>query len=377
MWNRLPSLRGTGIAIGLWHAGARILEALGAEEQALRLVNRAVQAAPQRSDLHLHATRLCLKRGKVDQAILHWRKAAGEQGRTSLLYWLKRANHRALKVQRLMKNNLQLEEVSASGDNSQSGLEGQKPRPAGIWKIFSYPQGAPSLNDIGIQLLEMGRSEEALTVFRQVLSTEGTSPALCFNLGLALSKLGYHREALEYYERAQAGGLNSVELLNNKGFSLSFLGQYEEAVACYELAKEMSPGDGVILANLASCYHRLKLYKQALACYENALRCLPRDPVIYNNYALCLEDLGRSEEALQFYDRALELVPQSKNVLLNKAVCLHKLGRGQESLAICDGIIAREPKCTEAWALKGNLCQEMGNPQEAAQCYRRALGLVH
>lgn len=375
MWNPLPAFKGTSVAISLWQAGARLLEALGAEEQALRLVNRAVKVAPQKSELHLHATRLCLKRGKVDQAILHWRKAAGEQGRTSLLYWLRRTAGRGQSVQRLLRNNHRVEEVPVQ-ENGQNRANTVKPKSSRFFQLFNDRPPTLSLNDVGVQLLEMGRVEEALAVFRQELAAKGISPTLCFNLGLAFSKLGHHREALEYYERAQAGGLNSVELLNNKGYSLSFLRQDEEAVACYELAKEMSPGDGVILANLASCYHRLELYHQALNCYENALRCLPADPVIYNNYALCLEDVGRSEEALDCYERALALAPRSKNILLNKAACLQKLGRYREALEICDGIIAREPDCPETWGLKGNLCKEMGDSREAVRCYGRALGVL-
>lgn len=374
MWNPLPAFKGTSVAINLWQAGARLLEALGAEEQALRLVNRAVKVAPQKSELHLHATRLCLKRGKVDQAILHWRKAAGEQGRTSLLYWLRRIAGQGQSVQHLLGNNYRGEELPVP-ENGQNRANAQKPKSSRFFQLFNDRLPTLSLNDVGIQLLEMGRVEEALAVFRQELAAKGVSSALCFNLGLAFSKLGHHREALEYYERAQAGGLNSVELLNNKGYSLFFLRQDEEAVACYELARELSPGDGVILANLASCYHRLKLYPQALNCYENALRCLPADPVIYNNYALCLEDVGRSEEALDCYDRALALVPSSKNIFLNKAACLQKLGRYQEAMKICDEIIAREPNCSETWGLKGNLWKEMGRAREAAQCYGRALGL--
>ncbi|MGB9903997.1 MAG: tetratricopeptide repeat protein [Desulfotomaculales bacterium] len=372
MWKPLLSLKGTNVTVGLWKAGARILEALGAEEQALRLVHRAVKAAPDKGELHLHATRLCLKRGKVDQAILHWRKAAGEQGRTSLLYWLRRSDKRSLNRQRLIRNGIR-QEVFFAEPFAPAGPERQKA--SGFFKLFKNPPGNLSLNDIGIQLLEMGRLEEALLIFRKVLDAEGNSPALCFNLGLTLSKLGRHREALEFYERAQAGGLNSVELLNNKGYSLSYLQQYEEAIACYELAKEMSPGDGIILANLASCYHRLKQYKQALSCYENAARCLSSDPVVYNNYALCLEELGRHEEALRNYDRALELAPGSKNIQLNKAVCLQKMGCLKESMAISEEILRRDPGCAEAWGLKGNLLREMGHVEEAARCYGCALGL--
>lgn len=79
MWNPLPSVRRIATMASLWQTGARILEALGAEEQALRLIDRAMRIEPRRTTLHLHTTRLCLKRGWLDRAVLHWKKAAGEQ----------------------------------------------------------------------------------------------------------------------------------------------------------------------------------------------------------------------------------------------------------------------------------------------------------
>lgn len=332
---------------------ACIFETLGAEDQALLLINKAVERSPLRPDLRLLATRLCLKRGRVEQAIFHWGKAVGKQGRASLLYWLRRRNNYFFTDHYVNKGILE--------DNIEETPKNEAP--------------ATSPCDEGIRLLKIDRVKEALAVFKKIEAMDGTDPSLSFNIGLTLSKLGKHQEAIRYYERAQAGGLNSVELLNNKGFSLSFMKNFEEAAACYELAKEMSAGDGIILTNLAACYQKMKLHNKALACYENAIQCDRADAETYNNYALCLDEMGRHKEALELYKRALEMKPHSKKVMQNMAICFSMFGCYQESLKILDGILSFDPDCYETWGLKGNLLNKIGQTQESTVCLKRALGL--
>ncbi len=374
MWNPLPALKRQSTVAVLWQVGARILEALGADEQALRWIDRAMRLDPRQATLHLHATRLCLKRGRLDRAILHWKKVAGEQGKTSLLYWLNRTNQRAFNASRLIQKtgtySLEEKEKSPPSPGKQ-----RKNSLARFRDLFRRRSDTLPLDEIGVQLLEIGRAEQALALFRQVQLCQGASPELYLNMGLAASKLGRHEEALKYYQRAQAGGLNNVEIMNNKGYSLSHLGRYEEAIACYELAREMCPGDATILTNLASCYQRAQLYQKALSCYENALLCCSSDATTLNNYALCLDETGRHEEALQLYNRALALEPDNRTLMLNKAACLLKLKRYDESMAICDQILARQPGCSETWGMRGNVLNEMGRTSEAVECYNRALGL--
>ncbi|MGB9802614.1 MAG: tetratricopeptide repeat protein [Desulfofundulus sp.] len=378
MWNLLPAQKRQNALAVLWQVGARILETLGADEYALRWIDRAMRLKPRQATLHLHATRLCLKRGRLDRAILHWKKVTGEQGKVSLLYWLNRTNQHTFNASRLIKRTGACPLVEEEIDPASTSKERKNSWPRFLGRLgvlFQGPPETPPLDEIGVQLLEMGRVEEALTIFRQVLLCKGASPELYFNMGLAASKMGRHEEALEYYQRAQAGGLNNAEIMNNKGYSFSHLGRYEEAIACYELAKEMCPGDPTVLSNLASCYHRAHLYQKALSCYENALRCNSNDSTTLNNYALCLDELGRCEEALQLYDRALRVDPDNQIILLNKAACLVKLKCYNEAISICDQILARQPCCPETWGMRGNVLNEMGRISEAVECYNRALGI--
>lgn len=357
-WNPLSQERLSTLAF-LWQVGARILEVLGAEEQALQWLYRAMHLKPDQPVLHLHATRLCLKKGWLDKAIMHWKKATRDQGRASLLYWLKRTNERAFNASRL------IQKTGICYD-----LETENHHASGIGKPSN-----PTLTEIGIKLLETNQAEHAFALFKEVLDHQGATPELYLNMGLATSKLGRHEEALDYYQRAQAGGLNNAEIMNNKGYSLYHLGRFEEAITCYELAKEMCPGDVTILTNLASCYHQARMHAKALSYYEVILQRYKADAITYNNYALLLEELNKCEEALQFFDKALGLDPQNSVILLNKAACLVKLRRHEEAMAICNEMLQKNPELLFAWGLQGNILNEMGRTSEAVKCYRHALGL--
>lgn len=374
MWNPIPVVNRSTAVASIWRTGARILEALGAEEHALRLIDRAMALAPRRRDLHLQATRLCLKRGRLDRAAVHWKKAAGEQYKAGFMYWLKRTNHHPLyKEHFIQRTAIKMDYYQDT--ETESDIEKYSPLKSPSGKCHN--PGNINLNDVGINLLQTGKCEEALVIFRQLEVQGNTEPAVFLNIGLALSKLNRHQEALDYYQKVQASGLNSVELYNNKGFSLYHLGRFEEAIACYELAQQMSIRDISVLSNLASCYQRVGLHQQAMSCYQKALCINPDDVTVLNNYALCLDETGSHEEAADMYNKALLLDPENKNVLLNSALCCINLKRYQRSMEIFDQILASDPDCQETWGLRGNLLCELGCHHEAAQCYSKALGLFN
>jgi len=181
-----------GITSALLNSMALALEIVGLRDKALEMFNRALKRSPHNRWLHLHASRLCLKKGQVDMAVTHWKKATGPEDIGCLIYWLNKSK----RIPSLYKPKI-FHYLTPEND---------KGIPAPARKII--PEPAP--RDPGLEMLERG---------------------------LALSKLDKHEEAVAYYERAQEAGLNNLELLNNKGYSLFNLARYDEAQTCYELAR--------------------------------------------------------------------------------------------------------------------------------------------
>ena len=354
-------LSGLNSAARMLFGMALILEKLGSQNMAMDMFKKAIKKSPDNRWLHLHASRLCLKKGQVDMAVTHWKKAAGPEDIGCFIYWLNKTN-------RMPSFKKPGEDGYTGGNVNYSNITAA---------VISKPDRAAK--DTGLELLEKGKVEGALAVFIKELETERFDPGLLFNTGLALSKLNKHGEALGYYEKAQELGLNSLELLNNKGYSLYNLEKYEEAQTCYELARGLAPGDYTILNNLAACYVKSGHGARAHHFFAAAVQNNPRDAILLNNLAMCLESSGQTGKAMMHYDTALSHCKngfEKNTVLLNKVNCLIKLKKLREALGACELISVNCDGEFELWATKAELCNELGRTKEAAENYRKALGLT-
>jgi len=86
--NKLKGLSGpTRLLYGL----ALLLEVIGSSNAALYLFKKAIQKAPKNRWLYMHTSRLFLKKGQVDMALTHWKKAAGPEDIGCFIYWLNKS----------------------------------------------------------------------------------------------------------------------------------------------------------------------------------------------------------------------------------------------------------------------------------------------
>lgn len=357
----LRSLNGTSAVL---YSLALALEILGLRSIALGMFKSAIKKSPHNRWLHLHASRLCLKKGQVDMAVTHWKKAAGPEDIGCFIYWLKKSNRIPALYGKTGRNLCSLAPEDEAGIITPARKK--------------IPESEPQ--DPGLEMLERGNIDGALEFFFKELQTEKSDPGLLFNTGVALSKLNKHEEALVYYEKAQEVGLNNLELLNNKGYSLFNLARYDEAQTCYELARGMASNDYIIFNNLAACYAKTGQAAKAHQSFIAAVEQNPGDPLLINNLSMCLEICGKAAEALKYYDRAL-VIGKDQNikntVLINKVNCLIRLKRYQEALESCDQMF-RDGSGSEfeLWTLRAELLNKLGRAGEAADSYRKALGLA-
>jgi eukaryotic-like serine/threonine-protein kinase len=240
---------------------------------------------------------------------------------------------------------------------------------------------AESMNAVASCLQDLGRLDEALTMYDATLQMEkrlnkGDSPDVASSLdnrALCLIDLGRATEALPDFEAAAkmrqriykgdhpdvAASLNNVALcLNALGHPAEGLTNYEGALAMDQrIYKGDHPAVAQNLNNVASCLNALGRSTEALPLCEAALAMRQR---IYkgdhpdvaqslNDVAYCLGILGRSAEALPDYMEALAMrqriykgdhpeVARSLNNLADRLVALGRpveaFPRFQEALAM-------------------------------------------
>ncbi|MEW6619491.1 MAG: serine/threonine-protein kinase, partial [bacterium] len=193
------------------------------------------------------------------------------------------------------------------------------------------------------------------------------------NKGTALLNLGRSQEAISCYDEALEINPKDAEVWNNKGVTLKNLGRYQEAISCYDEALEIDPRDAETWNNKGTALDNLGRPQEAISCCDKALEINPRYAVAWYNKGNVLGRLGRYNEAISCYDKALEINPRLAVAWYNKGVALGNLGRYQEAISCYDEALEVNPRLAEAWYNKGLTLVNLGKHQEAISCYDEAL----
>jgi len=208
--------------------------------------------------------------------------------------------------------------------------------------------------NLGHVLQQQGRTEEAITQFREALRLNSAyTDALC-NLGLALSQQGRTGEAIACYREALRVDRNDPKALTslpayavahcNLGIALFQQGQTEEAITQFREALQVSPDHADAHNNLGNALLFAEgKTEEAIAHYRQALRINPAHVGAHFNLANVLIRQGRTEEAMAHYREALRLNPAYAEAHYQLGSALFKQGRTEDAIAHMRQALELEP----------------------------------
>lgn len=188
------------------------------------------------------------------------------------------------------------------------------------------------------ELVQDGRVEDALALYRSILGDNPSSLKARNNLGALYEALGKHELALEQFEAALTVGPDNVEVLSNLGSVLGVLGRFEEAEAHVRRAARLAPDSLEVRATLGILFFRKGLYGQA----EAELR------------QVCEQDAEHG------------------NAFFYRGEALNRLGRYDEAMAALEHAITLQPRNGKAYYTLGILYDRKHLPVEASLMYRKA-----
>ena len=345
----------------------------GDNEQAERLMTRALKLDASRADIHANLGNLYVAMHRAVEAETAYRNALRLQPTF---------RPARLGLARLLLDNGRADEAAAE---------------ARIL-IDHNAHDAEAWNVLGSAARKLGRTHAAEESFRQAIAVNPGYTAARHNLGSLLASLSRSEEALDELDRAARAGLRGPEITHNRASALIALGRFDEAgdllrQALVDMPQAVSlqmllarlrymQGDKDFAGQLRRAVEtypvvaelRIALSQilrgaahldQAASIMESDYATNSSDPRIFAETSALLQDRGEYERALEFAERASAAAPGDARFEELVIQPLLSLGRGAEALPLIEKARRRAPLDQLYIALEATAARLAGDPRYA------------
>ncbi|MBU0717341.1 MAG: tetratricopeptide repeat protein [Planctomycetes bacterium] len=195
-----------------------------------------------------------------------------------------------------------------------------------------YVNLAVEYNNIGKDMNDQGRFNEAIDVLEKACRTEPRLVGPHYNLGNALKAGGRLDDAIQAYRRAIEIEPDHTQAHYNLGHALLQTGDLAGAIDHHRAATQIDPEFADAFTALGVGLLRQQQLAEAVDAFQTALRLKPNDAMIHTNLGHALLTQGRVAEALTQYYEALRLDPRDPNAHYHIGMALGAQGRINEAI---------------------------------------------
>ena len=233
----------------------------------------------------------------------------------------------------------------------------------------------PDKFDIAFEHHQAGRLDQAVSLYREVLSVDAENADALHLLGLALHQQGQHESGIENIRRAITLQPTSIVYLTNLGAAFHETDRFDEAMDCYWQALQVKPDHQSALTNLALTLRVRGKLLGIVARYETALATKPQPDL--GTLHLCLghllKDRGKLDAAEASYRQTVRFLPTSAEAFENLGIALKGQGKLDEAIAAYGHALQCDPKLVGTLNNLGNALTQRGQLVKAIDCFQQAL----
>ena len=209
--------------------------------------------------------------------------------------------------------------------------------------IRATPNVATLYHDLGIELAQQGRVDEAIESYEHALRLDPELPKTHSSLGNILRAQGRYGEAMQHFQTAIRLAPSLWAPYNGLGMCLLDMGRVDDAIGYFQQALDRDPhiaechnnmgaallrsgdADGAIThcteaarlkpelpdayVNLGLAWFQKGDLARSEAQFRLALRLWPDHPVIYVNLGRVLIEQNKCEEGIRMYEAAVRIAP--------------------------------------------------------------------
>jgi tetratricopeptide (TPR) repeat protein len=255
-------------------------------------------------------------------------------------------------------------------------------RQTGYWKtsetlwthaIASSPGNYIAQYNLGDDLVEKGRLDEAMTHYQKAVDINPKSAEAHNNLGLAFYQKGKTNQAIAEYQMALQVNPHLALAHYNLGNIYLQFGKLDDAILQYQQALQSEPDHAVVCVNLGSAFQQKGNLDQAGIYYRRALQINPDDPKAHNNLGEILLQKASLAEAIVHFQKAARLNPGDARAHNNLGSALQQQGRADEAITQYREELMTEPNDAKTQDTLGILLLEKGDADEAITHFQKAI----
>jgi len=222
---------------------------------------------------------------------------------------------------------------------------------------------------LGELLLSAGKTEEAVGLFR-----EAANSAYLHECASALVEVEQYKAAMEFLNAALARDPENVQA--RLDLALAVFHEASAADALLELAKvtpDRRNGDYFLLR--AQLLDSLGKTQEAAEALNRGFRASPTRTDLYFQAALFLLKHGQTQQAVSLLEKADQIVPGNPRLLLARAMSLEMLRQTDQALAILAQLESLSPTWYLPYEIHGIILSIHFKPAEASPFLQMAIAL--
>jgi tetratricopeptide (TPR) repeat protein len=159
-----------------------------------------------------------------------------------------------------------------------------------------------------------GKFEEALALYREILSVDPNVAFIHFNAGNCYYHLKNYEAAYQSFHEAVRLKPDFFEAYTNLANTSGRLKKFDEAIPLIEDAIRAYPTNGTLFSSLGLLYLNSGEGAKAADCLEKSVALNPTNPTGYNSLGIAYTQTGDYARAIENYEKYLTLISDAKEI---------------------------------------------------------------
>lgn len=190
--------------------------------------------------------------------------------------------------------------------------------------------------------------------------------------GTAYGQARDYKSAMRDFDAALKIKPDFPQAYANRALVFVRIDSLPRAIADYDRAISINPDYAAAYVGRGNVYRLLNDHRKAVGDFTKAISIQP-DPVAYFNRGLSRQKLALHSEAIDDFDNAIGFRADAPEVYQAKGLSEMALKRYDSAYDNFYKAASGSKRNFEAWALRGQAAEALGNRQDAVKAYNRSL----